>query len=277
MGVVSEVTMKYLFGVLGLLAILNAASPSVWAQSTPEPSVPVAPATTPSAEQDPDRPVSWKTLLPNVGQDQKRIWLFPERLKKRKVLWPTLAVLGTAAALVALDPKDAPWFRNNTAFTGFNSAFSSSTTQWSTLAVPVILYSAGLVRKDRKMKNTAILAGEAVGDAEILTTVLKDATNRTRPAAIGTGQNYSDTWFDSRGSFLRGDGSFPSGHTIAAFSIATVISRRYGNHKWVPYVAYGLAGAVGFSRITLSAHFISDVFMGAALGYSIGRFGVLHE
>jgi membrane-associated phospholipid phosphatase len=224
-----------------------------------------------------DRPVSWKTLLPNVGHDQKDIWTSPARLSKRKYLWPTLAVIGTAAGLVALDPKDAPPFRNTTAFSGFNSAFSSSTTQWSTLAVPVVLYSAGLVTKDKKMKNTALLAGEAVGDAEILTTILKDVTMRTRPAAIGTGQSYSDTWFQSSGSFLRGHGSFPSGHTIAAFSVATVISRRYGSHKWVPLVSYGLASAVGFSRITLSAHFISDVFVGGALGYTISRFAVLHD
>ena len=69
----------------------------------------------------------------------------------------------------------------------------------------------------------------------------------------------------------------PSGHTIAAFSIATVVARRYRKHRWVPFVAYGLAGVVGFSRMTLSAHFASDVFMGASLGYSISRFAVLRQ
>jgi len=89
--------------------------------------------------------------------------------------------------------------------------------------------------------------------------------------------NFSDTWFESKGSFLRGDGSMPSGHTIAAFSIATIVARRYGNHRWVPYVSYGMAALVGFSRLTLSAHFVSDVFVGAALGYSVGRFAVLRQ
>jgi membrane-associated phospholipid phosphatase len=73
------------------------------------------------------------------------------------------------------------------------------------------------------------------------------------------------------------NGSFPSGHTIAAFSVATVISRRYGNHKWVPYAAYGTAALIGFARITLSAHFMSDVFVGGVLGYSISRFAVLRQ
>jgi membrane-associated phospholipid phosphatase len=69
----------------------------------------------------------------------------------------------------------------------------------------------------------------------------------------------------------------PSGHAIAAFSAATVLARRYGDHKWVPYVSYGVAALVGFSRITLSAHFVSDVFVGGALGYSVSRFAVLQQ
>jgi membrane-associated phospholipid phosphatase len=87
----------------------------------------------------------------------------------------------------------------------------------------------------------------------------------------------SDSWFENRGPIVGGSGGFPSGHTIAAFSIATVVSRRYGNHRWVPYAAYGLAALVGFSRLSLSAHFLSDVFVGGALGYSISRFTVLQQ
>jgi len=79
------------------------------------------------------------------------------------------------------------------------------------------------------------------------------------------GQSYSDTWFESPGSFLRGHGSFPSGHAIAAFSVATIAARRSRNRKWIPYAAYGLPGAVAFSRHTLLAHFVSDVFVGAFL------------
>ena len=61
------------------------------------------------------------------------------------------------------------------------------------------------------------------------------------------------------------------------FSVATIVARRYGKHKWVPYVSYGVAALVGFSRITLSAHFVSDVFVGGALGYSVSRFAVLRQ
>jgi len=190
---------------------------------------------------------------------------------------PTAAVLGTTAGLLALDPTDAAYFRRTPTFQRFNNIFTSNATVIGTIATPISLYAIGLIRRDSKMQRTGLLAGEAVADAEILTTVLKDATSRVRPAGIPAGGNFSDTWFEGRGSLLRGNGSFPSGHTIAAFSVATVIARRYGNHRWVPYAAYGMAAVVGFSRLSLSAHFLSDVFMGGALGYSISRFTVLRQ
>ena len=121
-----------------------------------------------------------------------------------------------------------------------------------------------------------LLAGIAVADVEILTIIMKGASSRLRPRDVFVSGDYDHTWFKSKGSnWLRGHGSFPSGHTIAAFSVATVISRRYPKHRWLPYVAYGLAGVVGFSRVSLSSHFASDVFVGAALGYSISRYAVL--
>ena len=125
------------------------------------------------------------------------------------------------------------------------------------------------------MQHTALLAGEAVADAEMVTSVLKNIDRRARPATFEPRGNYWDSWFDDKGAGLRGNGSFPSGHAIAAFAIATVIAHRYRTHRWVPYVTYGLATVVGLSRLSLSAHFSSDLFVGAALGYSISRFAVL--
>lgn len=236
-----------------------------------------------SAAQTPDptppsgRPVSLKLLVPNVLTDQKRMWLFPTQLTHASTLVPTAAVLAATGGLVALDPLSAGAFRRTTSFKRFNQVFNSNATAWGTLAAPASLYAIGLLRADSKMQHTALLAGEAVADCEILTTVLKGATKRARPSTIPTQGNFSDSWYDSQGSALKGHGSFPSGHSIAAFSVATVVARRYGNHRWVPYAAYGAATLVGFSRVTLSAHFVSDVFMGGALGYSISRFAVLRQ
>jgi membrane-associated phospholipid phosphatase len=269
---------KFVFALLALCALAN---PPQASGQTPQPdqTTPAAASPAGSAPQPAppaERPVSWKRLLPNLIGDQKRIWSFPARIAQGQNLLPAAAVLGATAGLLAVDPIEAGYFHRSLAFQGFNSFFTSNATIIGTIAAPVSLYAAGLIRKDAKMQRTALLAGEAVANAEILTTVLKDATNRVRPSGIPAGGNYSDSWFEG-GSFIRGKGSFPSGHTIAAFSIATVVARRYGNHRWVPYAAYGLAAVVGFSRLSLSAHFLSDVFVGGALGYSISRFAVMRQ
>jgi len=227
---------------------------------------------------EPGRAVSWAKLVPNVLSDQKQIWTFPLNVARGKHWIPTAAIIGATAGLVALDPKTAPYFRRTSSFDGFNHAFSGKATSMGIIAAPVSLYAAGLIRKDSRMQSTALLAGEAVANAEILTTVMKDIDRRSRPATIPPNGDFSDTWFEDNTHNLHSNGSFPSGHTIAAFSAATVIARRYGtHHRWVTYAAYGSATLVGFSRVSLSSHFVSDVFMGAALGYTISRYSVLRQ
>jgi membrane-associated phospholipid phosphatase len=246
---------------------------SAWAQgdadNPPNPPGSQVPAAT-------DRSVSWVELIPNIVDDQKHIWTFPARLTHHHNWVPALAVVAVTAGLVALDSRTDKPFQTTTAFHGFNSAFSSTNTSLGIAMMPVSLYAVGLLRKDYYAANTALLAGEAVADSEIVAEVLKTATRRERPQYFSAGGNFADSWWEGPGGVGLGHGGFPSGHAIAAFSVATVMSRRYGKtHRWVPFVAYGLAATVGLSRVTTLAHFPSDVFLGAALGYSVSRFAVL--
>jgi len=229
----------------------------------------------PSPEHDYERPVSWKLLFHNWVDDQKQIWSFPARLAHGQDLVPTAAVLGTTAGLLVVDPIEAGYFRRTTTFHEFKYIFNGNATAIGMGVTAASLYAIGRFRKDSKMQHTALLAGEAMADTALVQTVLKDVTMRLRPVRYP-----ASGWFatsSSPTSYIRGNGSFPSGHSIEAFAVATIIARRYGNHRWVPFVAYGLASVVGFSRLTLNVHFLSDVFMGGALGYSISRFTVLRQ
>ena len=222
-----------------------------------------------------ERPINWRSIVPDVLHDQKSIWTFPVSLARGDHWEPTLAIAGIFAGLVALDPHDSPYFRNNSSFSTFNHRFSGTNTAIGIGLIPASFYAVGLVRKDSYTTHTALLAGEAGVDSEILGWVLKNVAGREPPSAIPPGGSYSDTWFKTYHPLLRGESSFPSGHTLGAFSVATVFARRYGNHRWVPWVAYGTATLVGFSRVSLQAHFPSDVFAGAAFGYIISRFVVM--
>jgi membrane-associated phospholipid phosphatase len=243
---------------------------------TAKPAVESAQPAAESAEAPYDRPVSWKLLFRNVMSDQKHIWTFPVRLAQGQNLLPTAAVAGVTAGLFYADPKESAYFRNTTSFNGFRTVFNGNATAIGMGAVPASLYVIGRFRKDSKMAHTGLLAGEALADIVLVQTALKDVARRVKPARYPT-----SGWFESKGpptSYLRGNGSFPSGHSMAAFAVATVVARRYGGtHRWVPYVAYGLASAVGFSRLTLNVHFLSDIAMGGAIGYSISRFSVLRQ
>lgn len=61
--------------------------------------------------------------------------------------------------------------------------------------------------------------------------------------------------------------SFPSGHTMTAFSIALVVSYFYPG---LEAPMYFLAVSVAISRVVLGMHFLSDVLAGAVLGSALG-------
>jgi undecaprenyl-diphosphatase len=61
--------------------------------------------------------------------------------------------------------------------------------------------------------------------------------------------------------------SFPSGHTVNAFAIGTVLSSLHPG--WLPVMLF-IAVSVGSSRVFLRLHFVTDVLVGASLGVLIG-------
>lgn len=74
---------------------------------------------------------------------------------------------------------------------------------------------------------------------------------------------------------FRGDAfSFPSGHSLNAFAVSTVIALAFPS---LAPMALLVAASVGASRVFLGLHYVTDVVAGAALGAAIGAtaFGAL--
>jgi membrane-associated phospholipid phosphatase len=224
------------------------------------------------------QPVTWKNLPIRILGDQKLVWLFPLQLARGQHWLPTLGVVGTTGGLIAADPHIMLHVRNNsTAFHEYDEVFSGTNTGIVTALIPATFYVYGLIGKSSYSEQTALLAGEAYLDSAIPHVAIKLVSRRLRPNAVPPANDFSDTFFKSHVSVFGKGSSFPSGHAAGIFSIATVIAERYRHHRWVPWVAYGLAGAISFSRVPTLAHFPSDVFLGAALGYTITRFDVLRD
>jgi membrane-associated PAP2 superfamily phosphatase len=222
-----------------------------------------------------DRQVSWRSLPKDFLHDQKKIWLFPAQLAKGKHWVPTLAITAGTAVLIATDSHTTPYFRNHQGqLDDLNDVFNSYVTTAEVIAVPATLLIAGYKRHDGYQVDTAILCGEAYADSAIVDLAMKAVTRRKRPIDVPAGQPFDDTFFSGGKSPFSGS-SFPSGHAAGVFSVATVVASRYRNHKWVPWLAYSFATVISFSRVTTSAHFPSDVFLGAALGYTVTKYAVL--
>jgi len=218
----------------------------------------------------------WRNLVPDLASEQKKTWLFPFSVARGKHLKSTAIVIGATAGLIAVDGYSARFFQSKRSeyFTGFNKVFSGPHTGLSTIYVPLGLYGIGLIRRDTYAQRTFLLAGQAVLNSEILTSVMKDITRRKNPADIPPGGDFTDTWFKKKPkAYIAGTGSFPSGHTIAAFSVATVYAERYPG-RWQKILAYGLASVVGFSRASLESHYVSEVALGAVLGKVFGHYVV---
>jgi membrane-associated phospholipid phosphatase len=224
-----------------------------------------------------ERDVSWSTLPRNFLEDQKDIWLFPVQLAKGHQWIPTLSITGLTAGLIVADPNDAGYFRRTTTFNTFNRVFSGSITAAETAAVPAAFLIVGHFTHNSYAEKTALFAAEAYADTAVLDVVLKVSTRRLRPSDIPPSGPFNDTFFNSHVSNVGINGSFPSSHASAAFAVATVFAHRYRKHRWVPFVAYGAASLISFSRVTNQAHFPSDVFLGAALGVAIPEFAVLRS
>jgi membrane-associated phospholipid phosphatase len=68
-----------------------------------------------------------------------------------------------------------------------------------------------------------------------------------------------------KGLYIDLHDSFPSGHTVTAFSTALLIAYFCKNKNWgAPLLI--LATSIGYSRMYLSEHFFGDVIAGSAIG-----------
>ena len=125
------------------------------------------------------------------------------------------------------------------------------------VGVPAAMGIYALIQKDEPLLKDAIYIGTSVIEAVGITYGLKYAFDRQRPYV-----KYPDNIhpIDAEDS-----PSFPSGHTAAAFSLATSLSITYP--KWYVIAPSAIwACGVGFARINQGVHYPSDVLTGAAIG-----------
>jgi len=85
-----------------------------------------------------------------------------------------------------------------------------------------------------------------------LTYLFKTAVARPRPVG---------------GLIPEADFSFPSGHAATAFSVIPAFGKRFPKLGWL---WVGFACFIGFTRLYVGVHYLSDVIFSGLLGYLVG-------
>jgi len=241
------------FTTAGLLLVLTSLS---IAQGVPNQAAPAPPAPS-SVKTDADSALERKFAIHFI-EDQRAIWMSPLKLRRKDIRW----VVPAGIVLGGLIYRDVDAYRGMSV----NDSHASTAKTFTDAGVVGLggmtagIYFLGVLRKDDHYRETGVLATEALADSMAVDYALKYALGRQRPTE-GSGQ----------GQFFQlGSESFPSGHAIAAWSIASVIAHEYPG-ALTKLGVYGLASAISLLRVPAQQHFPSDVVVGSALGYFIGE------
>jgi membrane-associated phospholipid phosphatase len=202
-------------------------------------------------------PVRLASLPRNLFMDQKNLVTAPFRMTYSQWQW-TVPIGFATAALLASDTAIEGHVPTNPTTVSHAVTFSNAgLAAFAGLGAGMYLW--GYATNRDQPRETGLLAGEAGINAFIDSVALSYIFGRERPF---TG--------DGRGRFFQAGTSFPSEHAAISWAIASVIAHEYPG--WLTQAfAYTAATSVGAARIIGHKHFATDVVVGSALGWYLGR------
>ena len=203
----------------------------------------------------------------NIVKDQAAIWTSPAHIREHNLVYLVPLAVATTVTITA-DHQVMSSSKLDNASLNHDANLASEGLLGGFVAAPVIVFGLGSIHRDAHATEAGILAGEAMVDSLVVDEVLKAATMRERPTLDG-----------AKGKFFKTsvglDSSFPSTHSIIAWSSAAVIASEYPG-TMTEIAAYGLATGLSMTRVLARQHFPSDVLVGSAVGWLVGRY-VYHK
>lgn len=204
------------------------------------------------------KPLARKLFL-NIALDQKEIFTSPFRINRHNApVW--LLSAATIGGLIAADQHIADAFENSQGQVQWGERISKIGAAYTLVPLVAGYYGYGVWRDNAKAREIGVLGTESLLDSLIVAGVLKVAFQRNRPDD------------EDPGKFWGGGTSFPSGHAMQMWSIASLVAHEYKHRPIVQITAYSLAGIVSVSRIAAQRHYASDVVAGGLMGWFIGRY-----
>ena len=191
----------------------------------------------------------------------------PLRWSGKDALVAGSVVLGTAGAFLLDDEARDLSLRNHSAFAEdvlVEVGHTFSTVLYmgpSALA----LYFSGVALENQWMRETGQMLTEAVITAGIVQMPVSITVGRARPFF-----NEGNTSFRAFAGSNDDRASFFSGHSMIAFSFATILSKQIDN-TWATIGLYTLATLGPYARLYKDRHWLSDTVLGSALGVFVGN------
>jgi len=204
------------------------------------------------------KPLGRKLFL-NIVLDQKDILTSPFHIDRQNAKW-WLLFGATTGGLIAADHHIADLFENSRGQVRWGGRISNIGASYTLIPIVAGYYGYGVLRDHAKAREIGVLGTESLLDGLIVAGVLKEVTRRNRPDE------------SHPGNFWGGGTSFPSGHAIQMWSVASLVAHEYKHNPIVQVTAYSLASIVSASRIAAQKHFASDVVTGGVMGWFIGRY-----
>lgn len=177
--------------------------------------------------------------------------------------WQGAIALGGISALMLLD-KPVQRFAQHNNGTGADNVASvvrhfGQPEVYGTVTLG--LAAVGLATRNSRLTGAAQRIGASLLVAGATALGAKEAFGRPRP----------EQSLDADGFVpFSGQASMPSGHSTMAFALATSLSDEI-HRPWATVGLYGMATAVGWSRINDNRHWLSDVAAGALIGITSSK------
>jgi len=250
---------------LAFILLLFAATAASWGQAS-DGAQGSAPSPTPAPDSSTGEDTHYASANPvefmrNLARDQKDIWTSPFKVKIQDLNW-LVPMAGLTAGMLNADAELSSRVTATNTFSKHSSTLSNAGLGLA-IGGSGGLYLLGKIRGDSHQQETGILAIEAATDSLVVTEAFKLVTQRARP----TDGNQHGDFFNSSSIT---NSSFPSAHAMLTWSAASVLAHEYPG-TLTKLFAYGLATGVSAARIGERAHFPSDVLVGSAAGWLIGR------
>jgi membrane-associated phospholipid phosphatase len=206
--------------------------------------------------EDPENRL-FKPFLKHLVFDQRQFWTAPFHMDRQgaEVFLPFVAFSGGLIAGDTWISRQVPGSPSQIN----RSVNISDYATYSLIGAAGASYFWGHFAHNDHLRETGFLAGEAALNSTAAAYLFKTISQRPRPLAD-----------HGNGTFFYGGTSFPSEHSAIAWSVAGVIAHEYPG-TLTKIAAYGLASAVTLTRVTGKQHFPSDVVVGSALGWYLGR------